>query len=379
MKKSLFIIIGVALLTIGTVVTSFAGQWKQEGTNWKYQNGDGTYASNGWHWIDGNNDGTAECYYFDGEGWMLANTTTPDGYQVDGNGAWVQNGAVQTKQVGVQAGQRTQATNQASMNNYEGNYAMNTDATLGMNIGGSEKTDPGWDWSTGTGSAGLPKFKKSNGSYAANEWIRTENYNGDIFTYIFEDGYPRANAVTPDGRQTGMYGSWCDANGQTVYVKNGKSINDYVAMASANNTGNGPKLADPNDYILTGEALDRVNGIYDEDAYIEEMVELINEERAKVGVDPVELDDEMTEFAMIRAKEISKQYSHKRPDGSVSHIVNKYGENIVRDGQTPEDAMYWWMQSSGHRENILKEKWNKVGVGIYYENNRYYWVQLFSK
>lgn len=48
-------------------------------------------------WIDGNNDGKAECYYFDSVGYMLVNTTTPDGCTVNADGAWTQNGVVQTQ------------------------------------------------------------------------------------------------------------------------------------------------------------------------------------------------------------------------------------------------------------------------------------------
>ena len=71
-----------------------------EGANqnkWWYVFDDGTYAANGWYWIDGNQDGVAECYYFDGNGWLLANTTTPDGYTVNGNGAWEVDGVIQTE------------------------------------------------------------------------------------------------------------------------------------------------------------------------------------------------------------------------------------------------------------------------------------------
>lgn len=66
---------------------------------WAYNNGG--YPVNEWKWIDGNADGVAECYYFGPDGYMLANTMTPDGYTVDGNGAWTVNGAVQVKQTGV--------------------------------------------------------------------------------------------------------------------------------------------------------------------------------------------------------------------------------------------------------------------------------------
>ena len=63
-------------MVISSSVVTFAGQWQQEGIGWKYQNDDSSYVTNGWQWIDGNQDGVAECYYFDANGYMLANTTT---------------------------------------------------------------------------------------------------------------------------------------------------------------------------------------------------------------------------------------------------------------------------------------------------------------
>lgn len=98
MKK----LIGFAAVAAFSSVLAFsamAGVWKQDNVGWWYDNGNGTYPSNSWQWIDGDNNGTAECYYFDRTGYMLANTTTPDGYQVNGSGAWVQNGMVQTRNV----------------------------------------------------------------------------------------------------------------------------------------------------------------------------------------------------------------------------------------------------------------------------------------
>ncbi len=98
-KKTAALTIAV-ILAASTTMTSFAG-WEQEGTNWKY-NDNGTYAANGWKWIDGNNDGTAESYYFDSNGILSTNTTTPDGYTVNADGAWTVNGVIQTRtDVGV--------------------------------------------------------------------------------------------------------------------------------------------------------------------------------------------------------------------------------------------------------------------------------------
>lgn len=78
-------------------VTVYAGEWKQDGSGWWYQNDDGGYSTNSWQWIDGDNDGIAENYYFDSSGYLLVNATTPDGYQVNENGAWIKDGIVQIK------------------------------------------------------------------------------------------------------------------------------------------------------------------------------------------------------------------------------------------------------------------------------------------
>ena len=64
---------------------------------WWYDFGNGDYFKSSWQWIDGNQDGIAECYCFDENGWMYENTTTPDGYTVNENGAWTINNIVQTK------------------------------------------------------------------------------------------------------------------------------------------------------------------------------------------------------------------------------------------------------------------------------------------
>lgn len=100
-----------ALFTLGMASTAFAGTWSagngENQNKWCYDNGDGTYANNGWQWIDGNNDGVAECYYFDENGWLLTNTVTPDGFNVNADGAWIFNGQIQTKITQLTASDRT--------------------------------------------------------------------------------------------------------------------------------------------------------------------------------------------------------------------------------------------------------------------------------
>lgn len=88
----------LSLAAFGSLMFAFpalAGEWKQDERGYWYQRTNGTYPTNAWEWIDSDHDGTCERYYFDGDGYCLMNTTTPDGCLVDSRGAWVENGTVQ--------------------------------------------------------------------------------------------------------------------------------------------------------------------------------------------------------------------------------------------------------------------------------------------
>lgn len=71
--------------------------WKLDNVGWWWQNADGSYPVNTWRWLDGNHDGVYESYCFDPRGYIYQNTTTPDGYTVNADGAWVSDGIVMTK------------------------------------------------------------------------------------------------------------------------------------------------------------------------------------------------------------------------------------------------------------------------------------------
>lgn len=108
-------LLGITTLVMGLAIstTAMAATWKNGAQpnqeRWWYDLENGSYAQSEWRWIDGNQDGIAECYAFDGEGWMYMNTVTPDGYQVNADGAWVQDGVVQTQRQDI--GQVAQTNN----------------------------------------------------------------------------------------------------------------------------------------------------------------------------------------------------------------------------------------------------------------------------
>ena len=121
-------------------------------------------------------------------------------------------------------------------------------------------------------------------------------------------------------------------------------------------------------------------------AYGLRITELVNEHRAAAGLAPVTYSAKLSEAAQVRAVEIEKSFSHTRPDGRyfssvfAEHGISyRYsGENIAWGQKSPEEVVTAWMNSAGHRANILNAKFTELGVG-YRQNARgvNYFTQLF--
>jgi uncharacterized protein YkwD len=122
-------------------------------------------------------------------------------------------------------------------------------------------------------------------------------------------------------------------------------------------------------------------------SYQEQVVELVNAERAKAGLSALTLESDLTKAAQIRAEETVTSFSHTRPDGNSFSTVlaqsgisyRRAGENIAYGYASPEAVVDAWMHSEGHRANILNSNYNKIGVGYYQTANGIkYWSQLFT-
>lgn len=119
--------------------------------------------------------------------------------------------------------------------------------------------------------------------------------------------------------------------------------------------------------------------------YAFQVLKLVNKEREKEGVSPLIMDEELLSVAMQRAAEINVYFSHTRPDGSecstsISNVsLPVFGENIAAGQTSPTEVMNCWMNSSGHRANILFENYNAIGIGCYKAGNCLYWVQIFGQ
>lgn len=114
---------------------------------------------------------------------------------------------------------------------------------------------------------------------------------------------------------------------------------------------------------------------------------LVNAARRDAGLSELELDADLCAAAQARAQEIAQSFSHTRPDGSSCFTIleefgisyRAAGENIAMGQRTPEEVMDGWMNSSGHRANILNGTFTSIGVGYYVDGaGAAHWVQIFQ-
>ena len=112
----------------------------------------------------------------------------------------------------------------------------------------------------------------------------------------------------------------------------------------------------------------------------------VNAARAKNGLSALTLDANMNRAAAVRAAELAQSFSHTRPNGSrgltaLNEAGVSYrtaGENIASGQQSAQAVVSAWMNSSGHRANILSSLFGRMGVGQATIGGRTYWVQLFA-
>ena len=125
-------------------------------------------------------------------------------------------------------------------------------------------------------------------------------------------------------------------------------------------------------------------------AYAQEVLDLVNAERANAGLAPLTLDSSLNAAARVRAKEITTNWGHTRPNGTkCTTAITDQGlsysaasENISAGRWSASDVVNGWMASDGHRANILNPNYTKMGLGsvkVDNDPNGYgmYWVQMF--
>ncbi|MGP7818834.1 CAP domain-containing protein [Niallia sp. 01092] len=121
--------------------------------------------------------------------------------------------------------------------------------------------------------------------------------------------------------------------------------------------------------------------------FVTAVIELTNAERQKNGLPALEAYPELSNVANVKAQDMNEKgyFSHTSPTyGSPFDMIRDFGisyqsagENIAQGQQTPEEVVNAWMNSEGHRANILDNKFTHIGVGFEEADNE--WVQMFVK
>ena len=120
-----------------------------------------------------------------------------------------------------------------------------------------------------------------------------------------------------------------------------------------------------------------------------QVASLTNSKRKAAGLGSLTLDSQLSKLAKMKAEDMAKKgyFSHTSPTyGSAFDMMKKYGvsyrtagENIAKGQKTPEAVMNGWMNSSGHRANILSSAYTHIGVGYAKDSKgNTYWVQIFK-
>ena len=180
-------------------------------------------------------------------------------------------------------------------------------------------------------------------------------------------------------------------NGSSLVIIPGEKLEGiYVNPITArpteetNDLANEPAAEDEETPSIPNEEQSIEYNINDE-KLIENIFNLVNDARKENGVSELTYNKEIQDAANLRAKEASESFSHTRPDGSSYYEVieidyNVAGENLImadKEIATAENLMEAWMNSEGHRANILLKDFTGMAIGIYEKDSVVYAAQLF--
>ncbi|QJX79415.1 CAP domain-containing protein [Priestia megaterium] len=147
-----------------------------------------------------------------------------------------------------------------------------------------------------------------------------------------------------------------------------------------------PEQTQQNTKVQQSENTDKAEQTKDASQFEQKVVDLVNQEREKQGLKPLTLNKKLSDVARTKSKDMMDKgyFDHNSPTyGSPFDMMKQFGieyttagENIAKGQQSPEDVMNAWMNSDGHRKNILNPDFTEIGVG-YVKGDTTYWTQQF--
>ena len=114
---------------------------------------------------------------------------------------------------------------------------------------------------------------------------------------------------------------------------------------------------------------------------VNELLNLINAERAKAGVNALVYRPDIVQASNLRAQEASLVWSHNRPNGMPYYTADDriYGENLAKNYGSPQEILTAWLNSPSHRNNLLNQKFKGACIGMYEENGKRFISLEFTK
>ncbi|QHI73864.1 serine protease [Aminipila terrae] len=209
---------------------------------------------------------------------------------------------------------------------------------------------------------------------------------------VQKSGNCKANTKT-DTKTTANTGTKTDTNttANTGTKTDTNTTANTGTKTDTNTTANTGTKTDTNTTANTGTKTDTNTGNSGSiGAYEQQVVDIVNQERAKAGLAPLTVNAKLSDVAEKKAEDMRDKnyFSHTSPTyGSPFDMMKQFGinytaagENIAKGQKTPQDVMTAWMNSSGHRANILNSNYAQIGVGYVTDSNgTTYWVQEFIK
>lgn len=274
----------------------------------------------------------------------------------------------------------------------------------------------------GTSIAGVSIYKMSQGTTETQTLVKAPEEIDDVTAKkeedTFKDTEVKENNLTEKDGQAGQANkaavdSIVDASertitGNTANVRQAPSNSDeqtdsynivnedkdiVINGGSNNNNNNGGNANEENSNSTVTPPVQE-NASFN--AEIEQLIfNKVNEERTKAGVPALSYNSTMETYARVKSKDmgVRNYFDHVDPDGEMITAqmardgvsYNAWGENIAYIGGVSDAAalaeqfMTNWMNSDGHRANILSPNFTSIGVGVYKSGNRYYATQEFYK
>ena len=213
----------------------------------------------------------------------------------------------------------------------------------------------------------------------------TGESQSDIQTHAQHVHAYTANTIEPD----------CISGGYTVYICScGEQYTDNYTDALGHDFGEWVTVKEP---TVSSEGqqektclrcgyteVQSIPRLENTDDFVQAVVDLVNQERSKEGLSPLTGVTQLHSYAAVRSSELVSRFEHVRPDNSnpLTYVINmgyfRAGENIAYGYATPEAVMNAWMNSPGHRMNILTPEYSYIGVGCCRNGNTLYWTQIFA-